>query len=104
MAYLEMYIAPPEKFKVRDRKDSYAEDRIGEGTYHDTGCSLAPKCLECPFEDCMAVHVYKSPKLAKRSADICEMLSTGLSIGYTAEHFGISKKLVYRASQILRRS
>lgn len=35
------------------RSDNYAENQIGKGNYVDTGCNLAPKCLECPFEDCL---------------------------------------------------
>ena len=35
------------------RSDQYAENMIGKGNYRDTGCKLAPRCLECPFDECV---------------------------------------------------
>jgi hypothetical protein len=52
------YEPTPERGKFRGkpsdekRKDTYAENLIGEGNYTDSGCHLAPSCFACPFERC----------------------------------------------------
>ena len=38
----------------------------GEGIYKDTGCKLYPKCLECPFPDCIADRLPSLLKEGKR--------------------------------------
>jgi hypothetical protein len=51
------------------RRDTYAENNIGEGIYRDTGCKFAESCLRCPYSEC--VNTTETQKRYKRNAAIC---------------------------------
>jgi hypothetical protein len=51
------------------RRDTYAENKIGEGIYQDTGCKFAESCLRCPYSEC--VNTTETQKRYKRNVAIC---------------------------------
>ena len=51
------------------RRDTYAENNIGEGIYRDTGCKFAESCLRCPYSEC--VNTTETQKRYERNAAIC---------------------------------
>lgn len=71
--------------------------------YRDTGCSLAPRCLDCPLPRCR----YDEPGGARRlltetrDAEIVVARQQGLPINALARQYGLSRRSVFR---ILRRA
>ena len=69
--------------------------------YPDTGCEIAPRCLECPLPQCK----YDSPGLAlrhkrkQRDQEIVSLLDQGHSVAEVAELLGLSQETVFRISQ-----
>jgi hypothetical protein len=51
------------------RKDTYAENNIGEGIYQDTGCEFAESCIGCPYSEC--INETATIERYKRNAAIC---------------------------------
>lgn len=77
-----------------------------DGTkYADTGCSLAPSCLNCPFEQCR-YDVQKQPdrERMERASQIKEMVDSGFGIDYVAGHFEISRRTLFRALKMVKES
>lgn len=83
------------------RKDSLPEGLIGRAHMRDTGCSLAPSCLRCPFNQCRydeGVN-FVSVRRMKQDSDIREMRKAGFNRQYVADHFSISLRSVTRANE-----
>ena len=76
-------------------------DRRPEEThYRDTGCELAPSCLQCPMERC----VYDEPEggrgaeRASRDAEIYKLYrEQRQDIQALAARFGVSRRTIHRA-------
>ena len=71
----------------------------------DRGCSLAPRCLECPFPQCR----YDGEGTAKRLSFVLRgeeaarlREEEGLTIAQIAERTGCTKRAVYRRLAIAR--
>uniref|UniRef100_A0A6M3LXX3 Putative transposase n=1 Tax=viral metagenome TaxID=1070528 RepID=A0A6M3LXX3_9ZZZZ len=66
--------------------------------YQDTGCELAPSCLNCPFPVCREDDGYTVRAFIKRrrDAEILELCQAGLSVGELAERFGLSERSIWR--------
>ena len=69
--------------------------------YEDTGCDLAPSCLECPLALCK----YDDPKQGQRSRtlmrdmEIMRLFANGMKISVIAREVNISDRTVYRVVQ-----
>ena len=69
--------------------------------YRDTGCDLAPSCLECPLALCK----YDDPNRARRSrtvmrdTEIMRLFAEGLKVSAIALEVKISTRTVYRIIQ-----
>ena len=66
--------------------------------YTDTGCELAPSCLECPLTRCK----YDDPRwrqrhdLKTRDARIIELRQAGYTVKEVADEIGVSDRTAYR--------
>ena len=89
----------------RNRRDQYAENLIGQGHYRDTGCNLAPSCLDCPFSECMKEWQGKTElqsNNARRNAAIwkaykrIEASGKRPNIKALAEKHGLATRTVHR--------
>jgi len=69
--------------------------------YEDTGCDLAPSCLECPLALCK----YDDPNGARydrtvmRDTEIMRLFAEGLKVSAIALKVNISNRTVYRVIQ-----
>lgn len=69
--------------------------------YQDTGCDLAPSCLECPLALCK----YDDPNGARydrtvmRDTEIMRLFAEGLKVSAIALKVNISNRTVYRVIQ-----
>lgn len=77
------------------------KDTLPEGvTYTDTGCAVAPACLECPLPTCKfddpAATVARRVT-AQHEAIVRLYKSTDWSKIELARFFGVSKRTIYRA-------
>ncbi len=69
--------------------------------YEDTGCDLAPSCLECPLALCK----YDDPDGARydrtvmRDTEIMRLFAEGLKVSAIALKVNISNRTVYRVIQ-----
>ena len=69
--------------------------------YEDTGCDLAPSCLECPLALCK----YDDPNGARydrtvmRDTEIMRLFAEGLKVSAIALRVNISNRTVYRVIQ-----
>ena len=69
--------------------------------YEDTGCDLAPSCLECPLALCK----YDDPsgarydRTAMRDTEIMRLFAEGLKVSAIALKVNISNRTVYRVIQ-----
>ena len=81
-----------------------------EAVYRDTGCNLAPKCLECPFPRCQ----YDRRPLpgnqrqmirseSRYSAIRAHYETHGMDANVTAEALGVSARTVFRALEKVKR-
>lgn len=70
-------------------------------SYRDTGCELAPACLECPLEVCK----YDDPNWgkrnlkARRNEKIVNMRAKGMTVAQIAAKTNTSERTVYRVIQ-----
>ena len=70
-------------------------------SYRDTGCELAPSCLECPLEVCK----YDDPNWgkrnlkARRNEEIVNMRAAGMTVVQIAAKVNTSERTVYRVIQ-----
>ena len=64
----------------------------------DTGCKVAPKCLECPLPQCRYDEPWGYQKLLLRQRDqavIAAMEQDGLNVDQAAERFGLVVRTIY---------
>lgn len=64
--------------------------------HRDTGCSLAPRCLECPLPAC---RYEVSPGVARADGDakrLADMILAGKTVVECYEAMGISRRSAYR--------
>lgn len=75
-------------------------DRLPEHVhYADSGCQVAPSCLNCPLERCR----YEEPEggkgatLRARDEEVYRVyLQHGPDIRWLAAHFGVSRRTIHR--------
>jgi hypothetical protein len=71
-------------------------------TYRDTGCSLNPKCLECPFAVCRFDDAFYGAIRDARDTSIRNMLAAGADVDMVAKTFGLSRRSVFRVKAAAR--
>ena len=68
--------------------------------YRDTGCNVAPACLNCPLPRCKYddPEEYRRAQWEQRYQQILEVQkSSSKSPAMLAKHFGVSERTIYRA-------
>ena len=91
------------------RRDTYAENLVGQGHYRDEGCDLAPACLSCPFDPCryewgLDSDVRRAERNAAIWADYQRMNpgkpsrdgSAPRAVGMLADKYGVSRRSIHR--------
>jgi len=70
-----------------------------EFPYEDTGCEMAPLCLECPFPKCLEDEPRGKQKYSKgrRDETMRQMRREGKSVAEIARMFDVSDRTVERA-------
>lgn len=68
----------------------------------DTGCDVAPACLECPLPECIYVDGGKAARAA-RGATVVDLLAAH-SITWVVEHTGIPRRTVARIKEGTRKA
>ena len=96
-------LATPKPRSPKRRKDPVIRNRgLPEyASYHDTGCELAPSCLECPLAICKYddPHWGKRNLKARRNEEIVNMRAAGMSVAQIAIKANTSERTVYRVIQ-----
>lgn len=78
-------------------------DSLPEFTpYRDTGCSLAPHCLTCPFASCRYDAPIKHQRAGERTITVASMATAGADYQAIAQVLGISIRTVYHALERAR--
>jgi len=74
------------------------EVKHAKGSYMDTGCSLFPKCLECPLPRCRYDMRAGGQELRKmiRNLKIKQGLDEGRTIKELAEEYGLCERTIRR--------
>jgi hypothetical protein len=71
-----------------------------EPTYTDTGCSLAPSCLNCPFAVCIEDEPGMAQNYRQAIRDWAKMqwleAHPGVSVGQVAEAWSVTVRTVFR--------
>lgn len=81
-------LAPPR------RRTRHLPPDAHESEYVDSGCSLAPSCLNCPFEVC---RYDRAAARVGRDAEIRRLYrERGLTFGQLSTRFGLTRKRVWR--------
>ena len=62
---------------------------------YDDGCQLYPKCLECPYPDCLMDRI-PSLLVANRVVEAMELARQGLSKAEIAQRLGVAGRTIYR--------
>lgn len=72
----------------------------------DTGCDLAAKCLECPFERCLQEEPRGRQRYfrAQRDALVAELSRQGYGSRQIATRLGLSQRTVQRSLARCRQS
>ena len=65
----------------------------GEGIYKDTGCQFYPKCLECPFPDCLLDQVSVTITQGKR-VEARELARRGVNKVEIAKRLRVTERTV----------
>lgn len=79
---------------IEPRRDGLPE----AADYRDTGCSLAPRCLECPLEVCRydTPHGMVPLRNLSRNAAILDARAAGESAVAIAARLGVHRRTVWR--------
>ena len=66
--------------------------------YKDTGCSLHPQCLTCPFPRCRyELHSgIRKMGVVILSGELTRLRAEGQSVDEIAQRFSVNKRTVYR--------
>ena len=78
------------------RAESLAENMIGRGNYRDTGCSIAPKCLECPLPQCRYDDPYDFVGKEVRNEEIRQERRSGARVVDLAVKWNLGKRTIHR--------
>jgi hypothetical protein len=80
---------------MKTRSHAYPE----YADYHDTGCSIAPRCLECPLARCRY-----DVSVNERGLETRQRVAAlaGMPTEYVARELGVSTRTVWRALERLR--
>ena len=74
--------------------------------YRDSGCPLAPSCLDCPFPFCRHDRAHARARFLRANPlylQIINMSEAGMGTHVIAEKLGVSRRTVFRArAQSLR--
>ena len=65
----------------------------------DTGCVIAPKCLECPLPECiyvLAENERAAPARIRREAIRARAAAVGRNVPLLAKEFGVTTRTVWR--------
>jgi len=68
----------------------------------DTGCEVAPKCLECPLPQCRwddPAGYYRQMRQQKDARILEEMKQRNLSVDEVAMLFGVTTRTIFRVSR-----
>jgi len=68
----------------------------------DRGCRFFPRCLECPFPDCMQGSAKKRPFVStyhRYATMTAELGASGETVAAVASRYNVGQKTVYRALQ-----
>ena len=87
----------------RTRADALPEAQIGEGYYRDTGCEVAPSCLNCPLPVCRYDRLGGSRSIlnhSSRDPAIRAARAAGESIEAIMARFGIGRRTAYRVLEL----
>ena len=95
----QLYLTPQVNSLPMVRLDTLPEGMVGRSYYKDTGCDLAPSCLNCPFKQCRFDMDSKTEQIVKRTVVIVEMREVGLSVRAISAQIGISERMVYQSLQ-----
>ena len=88
-----------------DNTEAFNKELARTRHFHDTGCSLHPKCLECPREICIHDEPmqFKSEQRKVRDKRIAYAYQkNNLNVELTAQETRVSYRTVFRALQRLR--
>ncbi len=86
-----------ERERERPRRSGYHEDVMP-----DTGCEIAPKCLECPLPACRYDLAPKQALYLKELLDYARYRAQGLSVEKAAFLCGRSRRAGFRMEHVLR--
>lgn len=64
--------------------------------YHDDGCEIAPRCLECPLPLCRHDMPPKRAGALLRETQLRELLADGLTPDQAAVEMGVSRRTIFR--------
>ena len=69
-----------------------------QSAYIDTGCELAPTCLDCPLPKCKYddPHWRQRNDLKTRDSRIVELRKAGYTVKEVAKELGVSDRTAYR--------
>lgn len=67
--------------------------------YRDDGCSLAPKCLECPLPECRYCMPPKRAGALLREAELRTLLDAGHTADECAELMRVSRRTIFRVKK-----
>ena len=72
--------------------------------YKDTGCSLAPSCLTCPYPRCRYDLHSGIRKMGAGilSGELVRLRAEGQSVDVLAQRFGVDRRTIYRRLRELR--
>lgn len=71
--------------------------------YKDTGCSLAPSCLDCPLPKCRyEPGGRRAERAEERRKRFAELKAKGLTVGQIANALGMSRRNAFRMQKEMR--
>ena len=76
------------------RAESLPETLIGKSYYRDTGCSIAPECLECPLPQCRYDQVPETT--GPRNAEMRKLKAEGSDVATLMIQFDLSNRQIHR--------
>lgn len=73
--------------------------------YRDEGCSVAPRCLDCPLPKCRfdVAGGVRAIRNAARDPMIIAASAGGASVDAISTQFGVSRRVVFRVLQASRK-